>query len=67
MESNQRRKDIYQALTLNMADLFTFFRGLIVKHYEQYQANSTLGNLVQANPHARVVQVNLCHLTVNDQ
>ncbi|KAK9509310.1 hypothetical protein O3M35_006655 [Rhynocoris fuscipes] len=63
LESNQRRKDIYQALTLNMADLFTFFRGLIVKHYEQYLTNTTVGNLVQANSHARVVQVVLLTLS----
>ncbi|XP_014241155.1 exportin-5 [Cimex lectularius] len=61
LESIQRRKDLYQALTLNMADLFTFFRGLIEKHYELYQSN--LGNLPVANSHARVVLVVLLTLS----
>lgn len=63
LESNQRRKDLYQALTTNMADLFTFFRSLIEKHYEQYRTNMDIGNLPLANSHARVVQVVLLTLS----
>lgn len=63
LESNQRRKDLYQALTTNMADLFTFFRGLIEKHYEMYRSNMDIGNIPLANSHARVVQVTLLTLS----
>lgn len=57
LESNQRRKDLYQALTTNMSDLFMFFRGLIGNHYEQYRSSLEHGNIAMANSHARVVQV----------
>ncbi|KAL1122618.1 hypothetical protein AAG570_002945 [Ranatra chinensis] len=63
LESNQRRKDIYQALTVNMADLFSFFLGLLEKHLEQFRTFSAVGNLVETNSHARVVQVVLLTLS----
>nr|XP_024216968.1 exportin-5 [Halyomorpha halys] len=63
LESNQRRKDLYQALTTNMSDLFMFFRGLIGNHYEQYRSSLELGNVAMANSHARVVQVVLLTLS----
>ncbi|KAF6200266.1 hypothetical protein GE061_006569 [Apolygus lucorum] len=62
LESNQRRKDIYQALTVNMADLFTFFRGLIEKHYEMFRSNTAICNTLEAAKHAQVVQVVLLTL-----
>jgi exportin-5 len=57
IESNQRRKDIYQALTTNMAALFSFFLGLIEKHLEQFRSFSEVGNVAEATANGRVVQV----------
>jgi exportin-5 len=50
IESNQRRKDIYQALTVNMTEIFDFFMNLIEKNAREYVATRNSGNL-------RVVQV----------
>ncbi|CAA9996383.1 unnamed protein product [Nesidiocoris tenuis] len=45
-----------------MADLFTFFRGLIGKHHDLYSTNTAVGNLLEASKHAQVVQVVLLTL-----
>lgn len=50
IESNQRRKDIYQALTVNMSEIFDFFLNLIERNIREYVTNQNAGN-------ARVVQV----------
>lgn len=63
LESNQRRKDIYQALTTNMAVIFEFFLRLIELHVGQFRACSSAGDSVKAAAHGRVVQVVLLTLT----
>lgn len=68
LESNQRRKDIYQALTTNMALIFEFFLRLIELHVQRFRACSTENSgtsstAAQAAAHCRVVQVVLLTLT----
>lgn len=63
LESNQRRKDIYQALTTNMATIFDFFLSLIELHVNQFRMFSETGNVPKAQSHGRVVQVVLLTLT----
>ncbi|XP_018329940.1 exportin-5 [Agrilus planipennis] len=63
LESNQRRKDIYQALTTNMAIIFDFFLRLIELHVSQFRQQSDAGDVNKANSHGRVVQVVLLTLT----
>lgn len=58
LESNQRRKDIYQALTTNMSAIFTFFLRLIEQHISEFQKKSNLGKADEAAAHGKVVQVN---------
>ncbi|CAG9856617.1 unnamed protein product [Phyllotreta striolata] len=62
LESNQRRKDIYHALTANMAVIFEFFLRLIELHVGQFRLHSE-SNVTKANAHCRVVQVVLLTLT----
>ncbi|KAH0952701.1 hypothetical protein HN011_008649 [Eciton burchellii] len=62
LESNQRRKDIYQALTTNMAEIFSFFLRLMEQHISEFQKKSALG-LSEAVVHGKVVQVVLSTLT----
>lgn len=62
LESNQRRKDIYHALTANMAIIFDFFLRLIELHVSQFRALSET-NEMKANANGRVVQVVLLTLT----
>ncbi|XP_072394417.1 exportin-5 [Diabrotica undecimpunctata] len=62
LESNQRRKDIYHALTANMAVIFDFFLRLIELQVSQFRLNSE-SNVTKANAHGRVVQVVLLTLT----
>ncbi|CAH1159792.1 unnamed protein product [Phaedon cochleariae] len=62
LESNQRRKDIYHALTANMSVIFEFFLRLIELHVGQFRACSET-NSVKAGAHGRVVQVVLLTLT----
>lgn len=52
IESNQRRKDIYQALTVNMAEIFDFFLNIIERNIREFGATRNAGN-------SRVVQVTL--------
>lgn len=61
IESNQRRKDIYQALTVNMAEIFSFFLKLIGLHVNSFRNAIAMNNNQQA--HSRVVQVALETLT----
>ncbi|KAJ8935063.1 hypothetical protein NQ318_007161 [Aromia moschata] len=62
LESNQRRKDIYHALTANMAIIFDFFLRLIELHVGQFRLLSET-DTSKANGHGRVVQVVLLTLT----
>lgn len=59
IESNQRRKDIYQALTVNMTEIFAFFLRLIELHVGAFRA----GSPEPRTAHSRVVQVVLLTLT----
>ncbi|CAO1317047.1 unnamed protein product [Diamesa hyperborea] len=61
IESNQRRKDIYQALTVHMSEIFTFFLGLIERHVHEFTRKSNAG--CSATGEGRVVQVILSTLT----
>ncbi|EFN89855.1 exportin-5 [Harpegnathos saltator] len=63
LESNQRRKDIYQALTTNMAEIFSFFLRLMEQHFSEFQKKSALGQMSDAAAHSKVVQVVLSTLT----
>ncbi|XP_058459072.1 exportin-5 [Malaya genurostris] len=63
IESNQRRKDIYQALTVNMSEIFDFFLRLIELHVGEFRNSTTIGNKNKAHGHSRVVQVALLTLT----
>ncbi|KAG5876268.1 hypothetical protein JTB14_013005 [Gonioctena quinquepunctata] len=62
LESNQRRKDIYHALTANMAVIFDFFLRLIELHVGQFRICSET-NAAKASAHGRVVQVVLLTFT----
>lgn len=63
LESNTRRKDLYQALTTKMGDIFAFLLLLIEKHCEAFRSFSAQGSVVEAAPHGRVVQVVLLTLS----
>lgn len=63
IESNQRRKDIYQALTSNMAEIFDFFLRLIELHVGEFRNATAIGDKHKALGHSRVVQVALLTLT----
>ncbi|XP_014204789.1 exportin-5 [Copidosoma floridanum] len=63
LESNQRRKDIYQALTTNMAQIFEFFLKLMETHFSEFQKQTSLGRTAEAAAHSRVVQVVLLTLS----
>lgn len=72
LEQNQRRKEIYSALTSNMEQIFTFLLSLLEKHYRAYKESgseehcrvckailNTLGALVE--------WVNIQHSMANDK
>lgn len=63
LEANQRRKDIYQALTSNMAEIFGFFLRLIEMHVQEFREKTAAGDFIQAASNGRVVQVVLLTLT----
>lgn len=63
IESNQRRKDIYQALNANMAEIFAFFLRLIELHVGGFRTATTHGDQQKAQAQSRVVQVVLLTLT----
>uniref|UniRef100_A0A1B0A058 Importin N-terminal domain-containing protein n=1 Tax=Glossina pallidipes TaxID=7398 RepID=A0A1B0A058_GLOPL len=63
IESNQRRKDMYQALTNNMNDIFEFFLRLIELHVTSFRESTAHCNFQKASAHSRVVEVVLLTLT----
>lgn len=63
LESNQRRKDIYQALTVNMTEIFDFFLRLIELHVNEFRKSTALNDQQKALSHNRVVQVVLSTLS----
>jgi exportin-5 len=63
IESNQRRKDIYQALTVNMSEIFEFFLRLIELHVGEFRNSTQMQNNQKALEHSRVVQVVLLTLS----
>lgn len=62
IESNQRRKDIYQALTVNMTEIFEFFLRLIELHVTSFRT-AQMTDPGTAAKHSRVVQTVLLTLT----
>ncbi|CAL4094646.1 unnamed protein product [Meganyctiphanes norvegica] len=65
LESNQRRRDLYQAMTTNMESIFGFFLSLLEDSYCQYQTVRDQPGLEhQFNQHGRVIQVVLMTLSV---
>lgn len=63
LESHQRRRDIYQALTANMGEIFAFFRHLILEHFHAIKRLNEESQESELKIHARVVQVVLLTLT----
>lgn len=63
LESTQRRRDIYQALTTNMGEIFAFFLHLIRDHTHAIEGLREQGQEAELNVHVRVVQVVLLTLT----
>lgn len=57
MEQHQRRKDIHQALTSNMAEIFAFFMRLIEMHVQEFREKTAAGDYAGAASNGRVVQV----------
>ncbi|KAG5676757.1 hypothetical protein PVAND_006566 [Polypedilum vanderplanki] len=71
IESNQRRKDIYQALTVNMGEIFDFFLTQIEKNVSDYVTTKNFGSLrvviVVLNTLASFVEwVNISHIMASD-
>lgn len=71
IESNQRRKDIYQALTVNMSEIFEFFLNQIEKNIREYSATKSAGNLrvvsvVLSTLAGFVEWVNISHIMASD-
>lgn len=62
LESTQRRKDIYSALTSNMGEIFDFFLRCTELHVNEFRKFTTVDRQ-QALAHSRVVQVALLTLT----
>ncbi|XP_041972976.1 exportin-5 [Aricia agestis] len=63
LEQTQRRKDIYQALTSNMSEIFAFFMRLIELHVQEFREKTAAGDYTAAASNGRVVQVVLLTLT----
>ncbi|EDW56190.1 GM22721 [Drosophila sechellia] len=63
IESNQRRKDMYQALNNNMNDIFEFFLRLVEQHVTAFRETTRLCNYTKANAHSRVVEMVLLTLS----
>lgn len=57
LESNQRRRDLYQAMTANMESVFGFFLSLLEENYTQYKAHVGNQDSMTAHRHCRVMQV----------
>ncbi|XP_071532489.1 exportin-5 [Panulirus ornatus] len=64
LESNQRRRDLYQAMAANMESMFGFFLSLLEENYKLYEANIGQQNSQAAQQHCRVMQAMLMTLTV---
>ncbi|KAK4329340.1 hypothetical protein Pmani_000289 [Petrolisthes manimaculis] len=64
LESSQRRRDLYQAMTLNMDSMFGFFLSLLEDHYIHYQDLTSRQDTEAAAHHCRVMQVVLMTLAV---
>ena len=75
LEQNQRRKEIYQALTAQMEVVFAFLRGLLERYYQGYlttkdQEKERHGRVCQAvleTYNAFVEWVPIAHVMANDQ
>lgn len=64
LESNQRRKDLYQAITMNLGEIFSFFVRLIENHVNKYRELTAQGKgAEEVLPHQNVVQTVLLTLT----
>ncbi|KAI8034726.1 exportin-5 [Drosophila gunungcola] len=63
IESNQRRKDMYQALNNNMNDIFEFFLRLVEQHVTAFRETTRQGHFTKANAHSRVVEMVLLTLS----
>jgi exportin-5 len=63
LESTQRRRDIYQALTTNMGEIFAFFLHLILEHFHAIKGLREQDQEAELNVHVRVIQVVLLALT----
>ncbi|EDW75143.1 uncharacterized protein Dwil_GK19857 [Drosophila willistoni] len=63
IESNQRRKDMYQALNNNMNDIFEFFLRLVEQHVTAFRETTSRANFQQAKAHSRVVEMALLTLS----
>jgi exportin-5 len=63
VESAQRRRDIYQALTANMGEIFAFFLHLILEHFHAIKGLHEDIQEPELKVHAHVVQVVLLTLT----
>lgn len=57
LKSNQGRKDIYQALTTNMAQIFAFILRLMEQYFSEFQKQANLGRNTEAAAHSGVVRV----------
>lgn len=71
IESNQRRKDIYQALTVNMGEIFDFFLAHIEKNVHAFATVKNAGTLrvvlVVLNTLASFLEwVNISHIMAAD-
>lgn len=71
IESNQRRKDIYQALTVNMGEIFDFFLAHIEKNVRDFVSTKNNGSLrvvvVVLNTLASFLEwVNISHIMAAD-
>lgn len=64
LESNQRRRDLYQALAANMESIFGFFLGLLDENFTEYENDVRLDKKEASQQHCRVVQVVLMTLAV---
>ncbi|KAG7171528.1 Exportin-5-like [Homarus americanus] len=64
LESNQRRRDLYQAMTANMESMFGFFLSLLEENFTQYETKINQQDSQTAHQHCRVMQVVLMTLTV---
>jgi exportin-5 len=79
LEQQQRRKEIYQALTSNMEEIFQFLLQLLERHYQGYLGMKQSGDIAKADRHCKVCQavlntfsafiewVAMSHIMANDK